>query len=156
KAAYGRLRSELPPGRSLRRIAEFIAAMFATAQQDTTGSHHASEDPDAADDFLLTDSGIVQRILTSPSVLLRLGLAAVTGAAGRSLLSAGTLAGGALLPADGAASLWHAYFQSFHPTGIGSPTVAPPYLAIMAALATVLIGKAWLAVDVVLLGSVPL
>jgi hypothetical protein len=156
KAAYGRLRSELPPGRSLRRMAEFGAAMFASDQQAAAGSHHATEDPDEADDFLLTDSGIVQRILTNPGVLLLLGLAVVTIAAERSLLSAGTLGGGALLPAGGAASVWHQYVQGFHPTGVGSPSVAPTYLAIVALLATLLTGKAWLAVDVILLGCVPI
>ena len=156
KAAYGRLRNELPRGRSLRRIAEFAAAMFASDQQAAAGSHHATEDPDEADDFLLTDSGIVQRILTNPGVLLLLGLAVVTIAAERSLLSAGTLGGGALLPAGGAASVWHEYVLGFHPTGVGSPSVAPTYLAIVALLATLLTGKAWLAVDVILLGCVPI
>ena len=48
------------------------------------------------------------------------------------------------------------YLQGFHPAGIGSATTAPPYLAVVAALATVLGGKPWLAVDVILLGCVPL
>jgi GT2 family glycosyltransferase len=156
KAAYGRLRADIPPGRSVRRIAEFIASMSSSAQQDTRGSHHATEDPDA-DDFLLTDTGLAQRILTSPAVLLFVALLVVTGVAERSVLGAGTLGGGALLPAtQGAAGLWHQYVQGFHPTGIGSPSVTPPYLAIVAALSTVLLGKAWLAVDVLLLGSVPI
>jgi GT2 family glycosyltransferase len=156
RAAYGRLRAELPPGRSFRRVAEFAAAMSSSAQQDTTGSHHATEDPDD-EDFLLTDSGLAQRILTSPAVLLFLGLLIVTGIAERSVLGAGMLGGGVLLPAsEGASGLWREYLQGFHPTGIGSPTTAPPYLALVATLATVLLGKAWLAVDVILLGSVPI
>ncbi len=156
KAAYSRLRAEIPPGRSLRRVAEFVAAMFATEQQAAAGSHHATEDPDEVDDFLLTDSGIVQRILTNPGVLLFIGLAVVTVAAERSLLSAGTLGGGALLPAGGAASVWHQYLLGFHPTGVGSPSTSPAYLVILALLATLLTGKAWLAVDVILLGCVPI
>jgi GT2 family glycosyltransferase len=156
RAAYGRLRADLPPGRSFRRVAEFAAAMSGSAQQDTAGSHHATEDP-TDDDFLLVDNGLVQRILTSPGVLLFLGLIIVTAVAERSLLGAGILGGGALLPAtDGASGLWREYLQGFHPTGIGSPSAAPPYLAVVAILATVLIGKAWLAVDVILLGSVPI
>jgi len=156
KAAYGRLRADIPPGRSVRKIAEFVASMSSSAQQDTLGSHHATDDPDG-DDFLLTDTGLAQRILTSPGVLLFVALLVVTGVAERSVLGAGTLGGGALLPAtQGAAGLWHPYLQGFHPTGIGSPSVTPPYLAIVAALATVLLGKAWLAVDVLLLGSVPI
>ncbi|HEY1644424.1 MAG TPA: glycosyltransferase [Streptosporangiaceae bacterium] len=156
RAAYGRLRADLPPGRSVRRLVEFAVSMTSSAQQDTAGSHHATEDPDEAD-FLLTDSGLVQRVLTSPVVLLLLALLIVTGVAERKLLGAGSLGGGALLPATtGASGLWHQYVQAFHPSGVGSPSTAPPYLAVVAALATVLAGKAWLAVDVLLLGSVPI
>ncbi len=156
RAAYGRLRADLPPGRSVRRLVEFAVSMTSSAQQDTAGSHHATEDPDEAD-FLLTDSGLVQRVLTSPVVLLLLALLIVTGIAERRLLGAGSLGGGALLPATtGASGLWHQYVQAFHPSGVGSPSTAPPYLAVVAVLATVLAGKAWLAVDVLLLGSVPI
>jgi GT2 family glycosyltransferase len=156
RAAYGRLRADLPPGRSVRRLVEFAVSMTSSAQQDTAGSHHATEDPDEAD-FLLTDSGLVQRVLTSPVVLLLLALLIVTGIAERRLLGAGSLGGGALLPATtGASGLWHQYVQAFHPSGVGSSSTAPPYLAVVAALATVLAGKAWLAVDVLLLGSVPI
>ncbi len=73
----------------------------------------------------------------------------MTVVAERSLLGAGTLGGGALLPATRARpALWHQYLQGFHPTGVGSPSTTPPYLVILALLATVLTGKAWLAVDV--------
>ena len=75
----------------------------------------------------------------------------------RSLLSGGPLGGGALLPAwDGVSGLWPEFLQAFHPTGIGSASTAPPYVAFVAALATVLGGKPWLAIDVILLGCVPL
>ena len=157
RAAYGRLRGDLPPGRSVRRTAEFAAsALSRSGPADTAGSHHATDDPDEAD-FLLTDTGLAQRILTNPGVLLFLALTVVALVAERSLLGSGPLGGGALLPAwGGAAALWHEYLQGFHPVGIGSGTSAPPYLAIVAALATVLGGKPWLAVDVILLGCVPL
>jgi GT2 family glycosyltransferase len=157
RAAYGRLRGNLPPGRSVRRIAEFAAsALSRSGPADTAGSHHATDDPDEAD-FLLTDTGLAQRILTNPGVLLFLGLTVVALVAERSLLGPGPLGGGALVPAwGGAAALWHEYLQGFHPVGIGSGDSAPPYLAVVAALATVLGGKPWLAVDVILLGCVPL
>jgi GT2 family glycosyltransferase len=157
RAAYGRLRRDLPSGQSLRKIGEFAsAALSKSAQVDTAGSHHATDDPEEAD-FLLTDTGLAQRILTSPGVLLFLGLTAVSLVAERSLLGSGPLGGGALVPAwGGAGGLWHEYLQGFHPVGVGSSTSAPPYLAVIAALATVLGGKPWLAVDVILLGCVPL
>ena len=157
RAAYGRLRADLPPGRSVRRLAEFGADVLSRSTQlDTTGSHHASEDP-SEDDTMLVDNGIVQRILTNPAVLLFAGLTVIALVAERSLLGGGTLGGGALVPASGsAAGLWHIYLQGFHPTGVGSATTAPPYLAVIAALATIAAGKPWLAVDVILLGCVPL
>jgi len=156
RAAYGKLRSDLPPGRSLRRLAEFAASVFySSTQVDTAGSHHATDDPDE-DEYLLTDTGFAQRILTNPGVLLFAALTAVTVAAERSIITAGTLTGGAITPAFGGASaLWHEYLQSFHPAGIGSASSTPPYVALTAALATVLGGKPWLAIDVMLIGCVP-
>jgi GT2 family glycosyltransferase len=157
RAAYGRLRRDLPSGQSFRKIAEFVAAaMSKSAQADTAGTHHATDDPDEAD-FLLTDTGLVQRVLTNPGVLLFLGLTLVSLIAERSLFGSGPLGGGALVPAwGGAGGLWNEYLQGFHPVGVGSSTSAPPYLALVAALATVLGGKPWLAVDVIMLGCVPL
>jgi GT2 family glycosyltransferase len=157
RAAYSRLRSELPRGRSFRRLAEFAASIFYTSTQiDTAGSHHATDDP-SDDDFLLVDNGLAQRILTNPGVLLFTALTAIALVAERSLLSAGTLAGGALTPTwGGASALWQEYLQGFHPAGIGSASSAPPYVAVVAALATLLGGKPWLAIDVIVIGSIPL
>ncbi|HXF19843.1 MAG TPA: glycosyltransferase [Streptosporangiaceae bacterium] len=158
RAAYSRLRSELPRGRSLRRLAEFAASVFYTSTQiDTAGSHHATDDPDDDEDYLLVDSGLAQRILTNPGVLLFAGLTTIALVAERSLLTAGTLAGGALSPAWGGVSpLWQEYLQGFHPAGIGSATSTPPYVAFIAALATLLGGKPWLAIDVIMIGCIPL
>jgi hypothetical protein len=75
----------------------------------------------------------------------------------RRLLGTSPLGGGALVPAWGGASgLWHEYLAGFHAVGVGSTASAPPYLAVVAALATVLGGQSWLAVDVLLLSCVPL
>jgi GT2 family glycosyltransferase len=157
RAAYSRLRSELPPGHSVRRLAEFAASVFYTSTQiDTAGSHHATDDP-TDDDFLLVDNGIAQRILTNPAVLLFTALTVVALVAERSVIGAGTLAGGALTPAwGGVSALWHEYLQGFHPAGIGSASSTPPYVAVIAALATVLGGKPWLAIDVIMIGSIPM
>ena len=157
RAAYDGLRADLPPGRSVRRIAEFAAAaMSRSARADTVGSHHATDDP-TDDDFLLTDSGLAQRILSSPITVLLAALTVIAVVAERSLLGGAPLGGGALMPAwGGAASLWRDYLQGFHPTGVGSAAAEPPYLVIVAAAATLLGGKPWLAVDLILLGCVPL
>jgi hypothetical protein len=141
----------------VRRLAEFAASVFYTSTQiDTAGSHHATDDP-SDDDYMLVDNGFAQRILTHPGVLLVAGLTVVALIAERSLLGAGTLSGGALTPAWGGASgLWREYLQGFHPAGIGSATSTPPYVAVIAALATVLGGKPWLAIDVIMIACIPL
>ncbi len=47
RPAYGRVRADLPPGRSLRRIAEFLAAaMSRSAQVDTAGVASRDRRPD--------------------------------------------------------------------------------------------------------------
>jgi GT2 family glycosyltransferase len=156
RQAYARLRRDLPAGHSVRRMAELMAARSRSAKRNQLGEHHIDEDPENAD-FLLNDTGLAQRIMTSPGVLLFICLTVISLVAERSLLGPGPLAGGALIPAWGGASgMWHEYLQGFHPVGVGSGTSAPPYLAIVALLATVLAGKPWLAVDVILMGCVPL
>jgi hypothetical protein len=90
-------------------------------------------------------------------VLLFIALTTVTLVAERSLLGGGQLGGGALTPGWGGASdLWSEYLQGFHPAGIGSAAGTPPYVAVIAFLATLLAGKTWLAVDAVMIGCVPL
>jgi GT2 family glycosyltransferase len=157
RSAYSRLRANLPRGRSMRRLAEFAAsALSRSSQLDTAGSHHATDDPND-DDTLLVDTGLTQRIMSNPGVLLFAALSVIALVAERTLLGSGPLSGGALLPAWGGASgLWHEYLQGFHPTGIGSTGVTPPYVAVLATLASLLGGKPWLAVDVIMVGSVPL
>jgi len=98
RAAYSRVRADLPPGRSLRRLVEFMIATMSTSQLDTAGVHHASADP-TEDDSMLIDNGLGKRLLTSPALLTFLVLLAVALAAGRSLIGAGPLGGGSLIPA---------------------------------------------------------
>jgi GT2 family glycosyltransferase len=157
RAAFSRLRADVPPGRSFRRLAEFATgALSRTLPVDMVGTHHATDDP-SDDDSLLVDTGLVQRLLTNPGVLLFLVLTVIALVAERSLLSASPLTGGQLVPAWGGASgLWSEYLQGFHPAGIGSAASTPPYVVVIALLATLLGGKPWLAVDVILIGCVPL
>jgi GT2 family glycosyltransferase len=157
RGAYGRLRSEVPPGHSVRKLAEFATgALSKSLPVDMVGSHHATDDP-TDDDSMLVDTGIVQRVLTNPGVVLFLALTTIALVAERSLLSSSPLGGGALVPAWGGASgLWSEYVQAFHPAGIGTAASTPPYVAVIALLATLLGGKPWLAVDVILIGCIPL
>ena len=151
------MRSEVPPGHSVRKLAEFATgALSKSLPVDMVGSHHATDDP-TDDDSMLVNTGIVQRVLTNPGVLLFLVLTTIALVAERSLLSSSPLGGGALVPAWGGASgLWSEYVQGFHPAGIGTAAGTPPYVAVIALLATLLGGKPWLAVDVILIGCIPL
>ncbi|MDN3355520.1 glycosyltransferase [Actinomadura sp. DC4] len=105
-----------------------------------------------------TESGMVRRWARRPGVLMTIVLALVALVAERGLLSTrGYLGGGALVPAWGGASdLWAEYITGWHPVGLGSAAGAPPYAGMLAVLATVLLGKPWLAVLVLLLAAVPL
>ncbi|GAA0393203.1 hypothetical protein GCM10009530_50690 [Microbispora corallina] len=150
-----------PPGAAFRRLADMVQGFLAGAGPvDSAGRHHAAASDDSAEDDgdeLLTDSGVVQRLFSSPGVVLCLALAAVTLVAERSLLTGGLLGGGALVPVTGGASdLWRLYVEDHHTAGLGSDAWAPPYVAVLAALSTVFLGKTWLAVSVLLLGCVPL
>jgi GT2 family glycosyltransferase len=158
QAAYSRLGpANLPPGRSFRMLGEYAIDILSKSQRaEAVGSHHASEDP-SDDDSLLVDSGLVQRMLTNPGVLLFAGLTVVALVAERALLGGTPLGGGALVPAWGGVSgLWQEYLQGFHTVSIGTAASTPPYVAVIAVLATLLGGKPWLAVDLILLGCVPL
>ena len=162
KYGWSILRDQLPSGRTLARLAESLAALLSSGPgYDTSGVHHAVTD-EPSDDLPLPDTdSFVRRVLTSPGVLLFAGLTVVTLVAERSLVGSvlsgsATLAGGALVPAwGGAGDLWREYLAGYHAAGLGSTVSAPPYLGVMAVLATVLAGKPWLATDVVLLGCVP-
>ncbi|MFA1539730.1 glycosyltransferase [Actinomadura monticuli] len=119
---------------------------------------HEREQEEQEDDITADEPGPIRRFLARPGVLLVLALTAVAVAAERSLLTAaGRLGGGALVPAWGGASdLWEQYLAGWHPVGLGTDAGSPPYVGVLAALSTVLFGKPWLAVSILLLGSVPL
>ena len=120
----------------------------------TVESGPVSEESEALD----TDSSaLIKRLLRTPIIAVGLGLTAVALVAARSLLFGGVLAGGALLPApSGASALWSEYVSGWHGIGLGSTSAAPPYLALLALVSSILLGKADLAVSVLLIGSVPL
>jgi GT2 family glycosyltransferase len=118
--------------------------------------------PDGPDDLAELASsggGGLRRFLLRPLVLVTLSLALLALIAERQVLAlrGGTLVGGRLLPVpSGARDLWSSYAASWHATSVGSPADAHPLLAGLGVLSTVLLGKPWLAVDLLLLASVPL
>ena len=163
KHGYAVLRGQLPRGRTLGRLAESVAGVLTRGSgYDSGGMHHAVVDEPGDDLPLPATDSILRRVLTSPGVLLVAGLTVVALVAERSLTGSvlsgsATLGGGALVPPwGGAGGLWHEYLAGYHDTGIGSAASTPAYIGAMAALATVLGGKPWLATDVLLLGCVPL
>ena len=91
-----------------------------------------------------------------PLLLLTGALVVIALVADRSVL-VGVLHGGRLLPAPaGASDLWSLYREGWHGVGLGSTTSTPAWVAVLAALSTILFGKPWLVVDLVVLAAVPL
>ncbi|WP_188191232.1 glycosyltransferase family 2 protein [Nonomuraea sp. SYSU D8015] len=160
KKGYIRIKRLLtPPGAAYRRLIDMVQSFLAgDAPVDSAGRHHhhaaADEDEEIPGP---PDTGAVKRFLTRPGVVLMLALTAISLAAERSLLFGERLGGGALVPViGGAGDLWAFYTEGFHDIGLGSGEWAPPYVGVMAVLSTLAFGKTWLAVSVLLLGSVPL
>lgn len=129
-------------------------------RQGSVPRHSAAPDTGPAgeesEDLPSWGSGLVRRALLRPAVGLLVALTLLALVAARDLLGDGRLMGGALLPAPASAGeLWAAYLASWHPVGLGTSTAAPPYLAVLAALAA-LLGGAERAVSLLLLAAVPL
>ncbi|MEU9991882.1 glycosyltransferase [Streptomyces sp. NPDC048045] len=153
-----------PPGATVRATVEQVAGNFAgRSDADTTsaGRHGgAVESGPGGDDaeFLEVEQfARLKRIARKPGPVLFLALLLISLTACRALLGGGALMGGALLPAPaGAGDLWSRFADAWHPVGAGGIPSAPPYLAVVAALASILFGSTGLAVTVLLVGSVPL
>lgn len=154
-----------PPGSTLRANAEQLAGYFgADGDTDTAGAsrHGAVTSPlepgsEDADYLEGEQTGRLKRIARNPAPALFALLLLVSLIACRALLFGGSLMGGALLPApDGALDLWHAYTSDWQPVGPGTTAGAPPYLAVLGAVATLLFGSAQAAVTLLIVGSVPL
>ncbi|MEU6664109.1 glycosyltransferase [Streptomyces sp. NPDC046821] len=153
-----------PPGATVRLTVEQVAGdMFGASDPEinAAGRHGGAVESgpggDDADFLQVEQFARLKRIARKPGPMLFVVLLFVSLIACRALLGGGALAGGALLPAPGGASdLWSRYLDGWHPTGTGGTQSAPPYLAIVAAFATLLFGSTGLAVTVLLVCSVPL
>jgi GT2 family glycosyltransferase len=161
EVSYGDLRRLFPPaGRWVSGLLSVRAQQAADApdapvtrrRRVAVESGPVSEEAESLGDELSAFGEFFRR----PASLLFVGLSLLSLIANRHILS-GTLHGGRLLPApSGASDLWSSYLSAWHPSTVGSLAPSPPSTALLALLATVLLGKAWLAVDVILLGAVPL
>ncbi|MFD8296757.1 glycosyltransferase [Streptomyces bauhiniae] len=152
-----------PPGATIRATAEQVAANFSSnSDVDTSAGRHGSAvesgpGGDDADFLEIEQFARLKRIARKPGPVLFLALLLISLAACRALLGGGALAGGALLPVPpGASDLWAGFADAWHPVGAGSTTSAPPYLAVVATLASLFLGSTGLAVTVLLVCSVPL
>jgi GT2 family glycosyltransferase len=155
---YTAVRLFIPPARTLSRLAEKIAGLISNGPpQVSYGRHQATSEESEEDEQFVDQQSVLRRVIGHPGVQLFVALLLVALIAERRLLGDNPLGGGALVPAwGGATALWREYLAGFHAVSVGSTASAPSYLAVVAALATVLGGQAWLAVDVLLLGCVPL
>jgi GT2 family glycosyltransferase len=144
----------------IRSLGE-AAAGFATTSGSTTNTLSALDSgPIDEDASYLEESstGFIKRVLRKPSVAIIVLLTLVAVITSRSLwLGEGVIQGGALLPSPwGASDLWSFYFQAWHNVGPGSVSDSPPYLAVIALLSTLMLGKATAAVTFILLLAIPL
>ena len=127
----------VPPGTRLRAAVSALLDRSAGAAAVPTVEDAPGEPPGSP----------LRRLAGRPGARLSAGLLLVALLAARDLLGGGVLSGGRLLPAPpGPGDLWAAWVAAQD----------EPHLAVLAALATALLGSTRAAVDLVLLGCVPL
>jgi GT2 family glycosyltransferase len=142
----------------LENAAAFLSTSSSTAAMSSVSGLESGPGGDDADYLANETGGWVRRIFWRPSVLVTMLLAVIAVIATRSLWwGDGVIQGGALLPSlPGAGDLWSTYLRAWHDVGMGSTVAMPSYLAVLAGIATVLLGKASWAIAVVLLLAVPI
>ncbi|OEJ32242.1 glycosyltransferase family 2 protein [Streptomyces subrutilus] len=154
-----------PPGASLRANAEQLAGYFGDvrATDPAPAGRHGGASiltaPGEDGDYPVAEERFarLKRIARNPAPVLFGLLLLVSLLACRSLIGGGSLMGGALLPApDSGSDLWRAYTDGWQAVSTGSAADAPPYLAVLGALAALLFGSSHAALTLLLVGSVPL
>lgn len=154
-----------PPGATVRVTVEQVASSLVGRSDPEVaagagrhgGAVESGPGGDDADFLEIEQFARLKRIARKPGPVLFLVLLLVSLVACRQLLGGGALAGGALLPAPAdSGELWARYLDAWHPVGAGGTSPAPPYLALVAILASLLFGSAGLAVTLLLVCSVPL
>ncbi len=97
-------------------------------------------------------AGPVNWLQRHPLVAVAALMTVLAVVATRGLHGGGFLQGGGLLPVPGSArGWWQLYTETWHRVGLGSDAAAPPYVAVLAIAGTLLLGKAWLVADLLLL-----
>ncbi|WP_436738582.1 glycosyltransferase [Streptomyces sp. BBFR102] len=153
-----------PPGATVRATVEQVAGSLAGGSDTDApgagrhgGAVESGPGGDDADFLEVEQFARLKRLARRPGPVLFAVLLLASLAACRALLGGGALAGGALLPVpDQLGDLWGRYADGWHAVGTGTTEPAPPYLALLATLAALLLGSTHTAVTVVLVASVPL
>ncbi|HSV38776.1 MAG TPA: glycosyltransferase family 2 protein [Nocardioidaceae bacterium] len=130
------------------------AADLTAARRERTLAETGPVDEDTQN--LDDDTGLVARLVVSPVAWVFAGLMLLALLGMRGHIGSGFLSGGALLPPpDGAGYWWSRAFEGWHDLGVGSTVPSPPYLLPLAGAATLMLGKAWLVVDLLFFFAVP-
>ncbi|OON71300.1 glycosyltransferase [Streptomyces tsukubensis] len=152
-----------PPGATLRLTVEQMAGSLSGGPEPeaaAAGRHGVVESGPGGDDadYLQVEQfARLKRIARKPGPVLFAVLLVFSLIACRALIGGGSLAGGALLPApESASELWSRYLDGWHTFGTGGTAAAPPYLALVATLASLMLGSTAVAVTLLLVCSVPL
>ncbi|WP_329457566.1 glycosyltransferase [Streptomyces sp. NBC_01497] len=162
---FAELRSLFPPpGATIRATVEQAAASLGAggaADAETGGSRHGVVESgpggEDADYMEIEQFARLKKLARRPGPVLFAVLLFVSLIACRALLSGGSLAGGALLPAPSHIyDLWDRYADTWHAVGTGGTETAPPYLAILASMSVLFLGSTGFALTVLLVCSVPL
>ena len=154
---YRELRPLLPSASSRWRSSPFRIGwlsdrVITSRQSSSSETGPVSEESESMD----LDESALARFVRRPGTVLFLAMTLLALIAERRLWGS-ALHGGRLLPAPpGSSDLWSTYTSVFHPSGVGSSTMAPTWIGVLAVLSTLAFGKAWLVVSILLLGVVPL
>ncbi|MGQ0626466.1 MAG: glycosyltransferase [Sporichthyaceae bacterium] len=150
------------PGHQISQGLDALRGVAAGRRREAAaiGGHRVRESGPVATESENLDLGaggvLARRLVRSTPAMLGVAFVLVALLAGRDLIGGGRLLGGALLPApDGAGAVWDSYLGSWSAQGLGSAQAAPPYLALVAGLATLGLGSTDVALTLILLGSVP-
>ncbi|MGK5530176.1 glycosyltransferase [Streptomyces sp. URMC 129] len=153
-----------PPLATVRATVEQAAGSLARRTEPATasggrhgGAVESGPTDDDADSLEVEQFARVRRLARRPGPMLFLALLLASLLACRDLISGGVLTGGALLPVPGdAGALWDRYLSTWQPVGTGGTESAPPYLGLLALLASVLLGDTGPAMTLLLVACVPL
>ncbi len=145
----------------LRHTTEAMLSVISgtgAGQDLTVARRRASAPLDSEEDAEFeADDLTFWRVFVRPGVLVPVILLVIALVAARHLLFGGRLMGGALLPAHQyLGDLWSTYVSAWHGVGLGSPSAAPPYLAVVSLISLFTLGNVPAAVTVLMLGCVPL